>query len=462
MSHDLQTDAGRAEEPAGTSPGELTELVARMLDRRHGFLQAAERFGTPQYLLHAEALRRQIARFCGAFARAGQVARVHYALKANPTLPLVKLIHDAGLAADASSGMELELALRVGFTRIVCSGPAKLPEELALAAARSDRVTVHLDSFAELERLQEAAAAAGRTAQAGVRVSLDEHGLWTKFGVPLPDLPAFVARAARLDRVRLAGVQFHLSWNRSAQPYVDTLRRLGPVLRAAAPPEGWRFVDVGGGFYPEGDEAIYPWLTPRARALAVLRGERDSLPPADWDLRYLVHQVQPIESMAADLLAAFEEHITRPLGPVELWLEPGRFLANPAVHILLAVRDRKGADIAITDGGTHLLGWERLELEHVPLINLSRPGLQQCRCRVYGSLCTPHDLWGYSCYGGSPAVGDVLLLPHQGAYVQTLAQRFIKPLARTVLWAEDGQFAEVEPQEAWTARYPALASSPSA
>ena len=130
MSHDAQTDAGRAEEPAGTSPGELTELVARMLDRRHGFLQAAERFGTPQYLLHAEALRRQIARFCGAFARAGQVARVHYALKANPTLPLVKLIHDAGLAADASSGMELELALRVGFTRIVCSGPAKLPEEL--------------------------------------------------------------------------------------------------------------------------------------------------------------------------------------------------------------------------------------------------------------------------------------------------------------------------------------------
>ena len=40
----------------------------------------------------------------------------------------------------------------------------------------------------------------------------------------------------------------------------------------------------------------------------------------------------------------------------KLWLEPGRYLVNPAVNLLLQVRDVKGPQIAITDGGTNLLG----------------------------------------------------------------------------------------------------------
>ena len=435
-------------------PGELTGLARQALDGRTVYLEAARRYGTPQYLVEEERLAGQIGRFQRAFARPEQVARVHYAFKANPSLPVVRIVQRAGLAADASSGLELELAIRCGFERIVLSGPAKTDDELHLALRHGGRVTVHLDSFRELERLEELAAAAGRAIAAGIRLSTQSHGMWTKFGIPLEQLPELVRRAAGLRFVRLGGVQFHLSWNRRADGYRQTLTALGPLLQAHRPVGGWRFVDIGGGYYPEDDEAVYPWLTPRGRLLSLLGLEPSEGPPEDWDQRYLVHPVQPIEAMADEIHQAFRTHVTGPLGETELWLEPGRYLVNPAVHVLLRVADVKADDVAITDGGTNLLGWERLEAEHVPLINLSRPSPTQRRCRVYGSLCTPHDLWGFTCYGSDLQVGDVLMLPAQGSYVQTLAQRFIKPICQTVVLDSDGRLRRVEHSETFARRYP--------
>jgi len=359
-----------AEPDAGLERGELTGLVRASLARRDFYLEAAARFGTPQYLVEADALERQAARFAAAFAGAGRPVRVHYAFKANPSQPVVEILRGAGLSADCSSGLELELALACGFERIVLSGPGKTDAELELAVTNRDRVTVHLDSFAELERLEGRAAAAGAAVRAGIRVNIGAHGLWTKFGIPLERLPALVARGAAAPHVDLAGVQFHLSWQRSAAGYVDTLAAVGRHLSACTPAGGWRFVDIGGGYYPEDDEAAYPWLTPRGRLLALLGLAPADGPPPDWDGAYLVHRVTPIEAMAAQILAACRTHLA-PIEPVELWVEPGRYLANQAVHLLLTVVDVKGDKVAITDGGTNLLGWERLESEHTPLLNLT-------------------------------------------------------------------------------------------
>lgn len=433
--------------------GELTELVEQVMQQRSQYLEAARRFGTPQYLFEEPRLQAQTQRFTAAFCRQGLVARAHYAFKANPTLSMVQAVQRAGLAADASSGLELELALRCGFARIVLSGPAKTDEELELALAHADRVTVHLDSFAELARLDTLAQRRQTPIRAGVRLNTQGHGLWTKFGIPFTALPEFAAQAAGKACVRLEGVQFHLSWNRQSGGYLRTLAELGPALAQSAPATGWRFADIGGGYYPEDDEAAYPWLTRRGRLLSLLGLAPAEGPPPDWDLSYLLHPVQPIEAMAREIMDAFQAHL--PAG-LEMWLEPGRYLANQAVHLLLRVADVKTPELAITDGGTNLLGWERLEGEHTPLINLTHPSLYQKPCRVYGSLCTPHDLWGYACYGESLNPGDILMLPAQGAYVQTLAQRFIKPLCQTVALDASGELRLASPAETLRDRYPEL------
>ena len=441
------------DEPAPCRRGELTALVKHVLARRDSYLAAATEFGTPQYLVEESQLLSQIQRFYAAFRSRNQAVRVHYALKANPTLCVVRAIQQAGLNADASSGMELELALRCGFPRIGLSGPAKTDDELRMALAHADRVTVHLDSLQELDRLQSLAARRRQSIDAGIRLNSQSHGAWTKFGIPLSLLPELLRRAERRRNVRLRGVQFHLSWNRNATGYTRTLAELGPVLASHAPTGGWRFVDIGGGYYPEDDEGVYPWLTRRSRLIALLGLQPAEGPGPDWDLSYLLHPVQPIEAMARQILRAFQKHVGCS-APVELWLEPGRYLVNPAVHLLLRVVDMKGEEVAITDGGTNLLGWERLEEEHCPLINLSDPASTQRPFRVYGSLCTPHDLWGYAYYGHSIQAGDILLLPAQGSYVQTLAQRFIKPICQTVFMDAGGRLHQAEPAETFGDRYP--------
>ena len=102
------------------------------------------------------------------------------------------------------------------------------------------------------------------------------------------------------------------------------------------------------------------------------------------------------------------------------------------MHILLRVVDKKADDLVVTDGGTNIVGWERFETDYFPVINLSRPSLTERNCMIFGSLCTPHDIWGYGYFGEGIEPGDVLMIPSQGAYTYSLRQQFIKPLAKVV------------------------------
>jgi diaminopimelate decarboxylase len=102
------------------------------------------------------------------------------------------------------------------------------------------------------------------------------------------------------------------------------------------------------------------------------------------------------------------------------------------MHIVIKAVDRKGDDLVVADTGTNILGWERYETDYVPVVNLTRPSLTERPCLITGSLCTPHDIWGWSFFGDDIEPGDILLLPNQGAYTWSLRQEFIKPLAKVV------------------------------
>ncbi|HDS15911.1 MAG TPA: decarboxylase, partial [Proteobacteria bacterium] len=111
---------------------------------------------------------------------------------------------------------------------------------------------------------------------------------------------------------------------------------------------------------------------------------------------------------------------------------PGRWLCNDTMHLLLQVIDRKEIDLAITDAGTNSIGWERFVWDYFPILNLSRPALEERPCEIMGSLCTPDDLWGNSYWGEDLKAGDYLLIPNQGAYTYSLRQQFIKTAAPVV------------------------------
>jgi diaminopimelate decarboxylase len=130
---------------------------------------------------------------------------------------------------------------------------------------------------------------------------------------------------------------------------------------------------------------------------------------------------------------------------LDIFMEPGRWISTPAMHVLLKVVDKKEATVVIADGGINLLGWERPLFEFTPVLNLTRPSLREFPVRVFGNLCTPLDIWGTTVFGEGVENGDILLVPDQGSYTYSLRQSFIKPIARVIRF--DGTtLSEAQPE----------------
>jgi len=403
------TSESTEQEPAVLDQAEISSFVSGFLQRRDVFMQACHGHGSPLYVVEESVLLERAEQFTNAFCQVLPDVRVYYAMKSNSHPLIVKTLVNAGLNLDVSSGLELQIALDSGATDIVFSGPGKTEKELTLAVENSDRTTVLIDSFGELELLQRIASEKGTSIRAGVRLTTDNNGLWRKFGIALKDLSQFLDTAKRSSHVSVQGLQFHTSWNLDPSNQVNFIVRLGSTLSKLTSEQRSMidFIDIGGGFWPSQGE----WLQSSG---------------ASQSCHYKRHSTT-IEEFAGQIAQAVRAHLF-PYVSCRICAEPGRWLCNDAMHLLLTVVDKKASDLVITDAGTNAIGWERFETDYFPVINLSRPETIEHKCYVLGSLCTPHDVWGYSYWGTDIQPGDVLMIPTQGAYTYSLRQEFIKPL----------------------------------
>jgi len=407
---------------------EISAFVSGYIDRKDDFLKVAEKHGSPLYLIDTNILRQRARQFQEVFQDAfAQPPSVYYAVKSNHHPLVVQTFLDVGLGLDVSSGVELQLALDLDASDVVFSGPGKTSDELALAARHADRVTVLIDSFSELQRLEACGAQLNTQIIAGVRLTSDPNGLWRKFGIPPSDLGDFLSQAEQCPHVQVCGLQFHTSWNMSPARQVAFIRELATVLGELSPllRRQLVFVDIGGGYWPEQGE----WLQEGATSSGMLRGILAPDSPGRGIPRCVAGT--SIEKFARELGRAVREYVAPHLDAC-ICLEPGRWLCNDGMHLLMTVIDCKAPDMVITDAGVNAIGWERFEHDYFPVINLTHPALTEHPCNVLGCLCTPHDVWGYSYWGEGIQDGDILIIPTQGAYTYSLRQNFIKGLPKAV------------------------------
>src|SRR4030095_5122807 len=104
--------------------------------------------GTPAYVYSADAIRRSYNAIDAAFASYPHA--IHYALKANSTLAILRLLRSLGSRADANSVGEIQVAQRAGFSPkdIVFTGVGKTADELEAAHA-FDVGTIHAETSRE-------------------------------------------------------------------------------------------------------------------------------------------------------------------------------------------------------------------------------------------------------------------------------------------------------------------------
>jgi diaminopimelate decarboxylase len=407
---------------------ELEPFIGKFIEHADAFSALTTRYGSPLYVFDTKTFLDKAMQFKAAFERVFPDIGIYYAVKSNNHPMVAQAAVSAGLGLDVSSGNELDLALDCRCDRILFSGPGKTDEELGIAVDYTDRVTVLVDSFGELDRLDAIASSVKEPMRIGVRICTEEEGLWRKFGISLRDLERFLRQSHHCDNVRVTGIQFHTSWNLDPSRQIAFIERLGRQLRAldADMRSAISFIDIGGGFWPPQGE----WIQEAASNYGRIKAATTEQYWPD-DLSHYRLPAASIDKFAASIGGAIKMHI-QPHVDCTIYTEPGRWLCNDAVHILLIVVDKKADDMAITDGGTNAIGWDRFETDYFPVINLSRPSLVERECAVYGSLCTPHDIWGYSYFGDGIERGDVLLIPTQGAYTYSLRQHFIKPLPNFV------------------------------
>jgi diaminopimelate decarboxylase len=196
-------------------------------------LAIADAVGTPAYVYDADAIRAAYQRLDAAFGEVPHV--IHYALKANSALAVVRLVRSLGSGADANSMGEVDVALRCGFRpgEVVFTGVGKRRDELERAVAL-DLLAINVESPGELERLAALAADRGAVARVALRVNPDidaqshphiSTGLKSnKFGVPIELAPELFRAIAARPSLRAVGIHVHIG---------SQITTLDPLARAA-------------------------------------------------------------------------------------------------------------------------------------------------------------------------------------------------------------------------------------
>lgn len=365
--------------------------------------------GTPAYVYNAAAIRSAYRELDAALD--GVPHALHYALKANSTLAIARLLRELGSGADANSVGEIEVALRAGFdpSRIVFTGVGKTSTELERAIVLGVH-TINAESPGELQRIAALAGAHRTTARVALRVNPDidarshphiSTGLRTnKFGVPIESARALFREAAATEGLRPVGVHVHVgSQITSLDPLTSAAARIVSLVEDLLK-DGLALdhVDLGGGLGISYDGSSVPSLTQYAAAI--------------------------VEGVARTGLT--------------LVLEPGRALVGAAGLLLTRVVDVKeypgGPRFAILDAGmTELLRPALYNAFHRIVAVVPRAGDPR-PYEVVGPLCESSDIFGRDRLLPPLEPGDLLAVLDTGAYGAAMASTYNRrPLPPEVL-----------------------------
>ena len=227
---------------------------------------------TPFYYYDRELLERTLDSIEA--CTAGTPMKVHYAVKANATPELLRIISARGLGADCVSGNEIDLAVECGFdpSKIYYAGVGKTDEEI-VTGLRHGIGCFNIESIEEIDILSQLASKEGKKATVALRINpnIDAHtheyittGLKeNKFGIDLSLVEEAVRKVKESNSLDLGGLHFHIgSQITISEPFrilCERINELKTKLRLNG--TELRFFNVGGGLgidYDHPDENPIP------------------------------------------------------------------------------------------------------------------------------------------------------------------------------------------------------------
>ncbi len=342
------------------------------------------------YLYHLESVRT-----CARALRSmGSVARVHYAMKANPHPDVLRAVRQEGVEFECVSRGEvqrvLDLFKDLDPRRVLYTPNFASREEYRWALERGVQATVdnlHVLEWGELLRGHEIFVRVDTGVGAGHHHHVRTAGAHAKFGVPIADLEHF-AREAERHGARIVGLQAHVgsgifdvtTWERTARQLADLAQHFADV----------RAIDIGGGLgVPE-----------RSDQIGLDLDKLDTL-----------------------LRAVSAEHPR-----LEIWIEPGRYLSALAGVLLARVTQVKTKGQVRYVGcatGMNSLIRPALYGAYHEIVNLTRMAeVSSELVNVVGPICESADVLGHDRLLPPTREGDVLLIANAGAYGHVMSSHY--------------------------------------
>jgi len=384
----------------------------------------ARAVGTPTYVYSANAVREQYARLSAALD--GVPFRIHYSLKANSNLALLRLLRSLGAAADVVSGGELFRARRAGYEPqdIIFGGVGKTEREIA-DGIDAGVLLLNVESEDELRMVDRLGRGRGVVVPVAIRVNPEitvetphsyirtgEKG--HKFGVPYDEVREVARTAASLPNVVLRGLDMHVGSQLSRldayRHGIERVLELLAQLRSDGA-QDLRFLDIGGG-------------------LAVTY---DAEEPTNLD-RFAQIVVPAVRSTGLQLI-----------------VEPGRFMVGNAGVLISRVLYRKrsgGKELLVVDAGmtdllrpSHYNAYHRIEaLESVA---------GRSRVDVVGPVCESGDFLALDRELEDLRAGDLMAIHSAGAYGYVMSSNYNTRGRPAEVLVDGDRFALVTQRESY-------------
>ena len=330
--------------------------------------------------------------------------KVHYAVKANANPRILHEIKEAGLSIDCVSGGEIVAALAAGFKgdTIAFAGVGKTDKEISLGI-NHDIFCFNVESLAELEVINEIAAAKGKIANIALRINpnIDAHtheyittGLSeNKFGINLEQIDMAVDKAMSMPDVNLIGLHFHIgSQLLDFTPYKMLCDRINDLQdHFEARGISFKIINVGGGL----------------------------------GINYENPNENPIPDFK-NYFDTFRNNLKLRKGQ-ELHFELGRAIVGQCGSLItrvIYVKNGTTKNFVIVDAGMTDLIRPALYQAHHVAENITSSATETARYDIVGPICESSDKFASDETLPLTHRGDLLALRSAGAYGEVMSMQY--------------------------------------
>ena len=329
---------------------------------------------------------------------------LHYAIKANANVDVLKEIQKAGFGVDAVSGGEIQQALDAGFdaNKIVYAGVGKADWEINLGLD-AGIFCFNVESEPELQIINELAGAKGKVAKVCFRINPNvgahTHANITtglaenKFGIAMEDMELAIREAQELSNIEFIGLHFHIGSQILEMGDFEALCARINELQDRLEQEGIvvKNINVGGG-------------------LGIAYDDPDGKPIADFEAYF--------DTYARNLRLREGQHVHFELGRAIVG-QMGSLITK-----VLYVKKCHVKQFCIVDAGMSDLIRPALYDAHHEIQNITSEASERETYDVVGPICESSDVFGKDENLPSCDRGDLIAIRSAGAYGEIMACQY--------------------------------------